>query len=756
MNDSFTFLQSKSWLLAAEGSNAALLIFLIYTLAVFGLAALSNRLLQSKNFLSEYFLGSRSLGLWAFALTFAATSASGGSFTGFPARIYTHGWILGLWIASYMVVPICTMGLIGKRVNQVARLSDSITVPDVMRDRFRSPMLGLLAVVLIIFFMSFNLVAQFKAGSNILVTLLGDVPAFQSSASSMASWFSGIELLKGVDPAYLLCLFTFSAAVILYTTYGGFHAVVWTDVMQGIVMVIGVVIMLPLAIFQVGGLSNATREMSEMIPPRYGLAEFQLTAPVQHDVSLSNVWFTVPKEETGENTKKESDGSDADFASVRLFRVNGTLLIRANENEATSKSNHNQTVNSPRIQNVKVVEILTPTEMIRQLERLKQEPEKDRLTRQLIQLKQSQISWYQTHDVPEKAQRIEEIQQEMESLSKLEFAILNDLHAKGPVPDVSVTRDFRYGHNMKGVYVTGPGPMPPEVRLLRTSTSEAMKKPKPRDLDGWLPLSLAISFFCMWAISGTGQPQYMVRLMAFRDTVTLRRSIMTVSLYYSMIYFPLVIIFCCARILIPGMEMDADRIMPQMAVTLTENIGQGWLAGLLIAAPFAAIMSTVDSFLLMISSAMVRDIYQRNLNPAASETTIKRLSYLCTLLVGLGATLGAINPPQFLQDIIIYTGSGLASCFLAPVIFALYWPRSNLAGTIGGMLVGFTAHLSMYVLGFFFNGSFFHPYRLFNFDPILVGLSLSFLGTWVITKMTSPPPQDLVLKYFCRKKGEHT
>ena len=45
--------------------------------AVFGIAALSNRLLQKKSFLSEYFLGSRSLGVWTFALTFAATSASG-------------------------------------------------------------------------------------------------------------------------------------------------------------------------------------------------------------------------------------------------------------------------------------------------------------------------------------------------------------------------------------------------------------------------------------------------------------------------------------------------------------------------------------------------------------------------------------------------------------------------------------------------------------------------------------------------------
>ena len=93
-------------LLIAESSNAVLITFLIYIIGVVLIAGLSNRLLKIRNFLSEYFLGSRGLGVWAFARTLAATSASGGSFMGFPSKIYTHGWSLGLWIGSYMVVPI--------------------------------------------------------------------------------------------------------------------------------------------------------------------------------------------------------------------------------------------------------------------------------------------------------------------------------------------------------------------------------------------------------------------------------------------------------------------------------------------------------------------------------------------------------------------------------------------------------------------------------------------------------------------------
>ena len=678
-------------LLAASASNAALWTFLVYMLAVFSLAVFSNMLLKGKNFLSEYFLGSRGLGVWAFALTFAATSASGGSFTGFPSKIYTHGWVLGLWIGSYIVVPICAMGLLGKRINQVARLSSSITVPDILRDRFRSASFGLIAVSLIVFFMSFNLVAQFKAGSLILKTLVLDVGVFQDASTTVHGWIQGIGFLEGVDAGYLICLAIFGVAVIIYTTYGGFHAVVWTDVMQGIVMVIGVLIMLPLALWLVskdapegtGGLEYATRQMIEMVPPEQGTATIQTQ---NMDVAEENI--VIRQGDWLKLSKDTPDGKTKD----RLFRVTGEKAI------VSGKSS---------VSDVGVLEIMTEGEIKRIFSR------KDIDIRSDLQIDPQSLD-----------------------MTAYVFGGEEDRNGNGKLDEgEDRNNNGQLDHPREGMYVTGPGP-------------------DEREMNGFLPLSLAISFFFMWAISGSGQPSSMVRLMAFKDTITLRRSIFTVALYYSMIYFPLVIIFCCARILMPGMENESDRIMPAMAVFLTENIGLGWLAGLLVAAPFAAVMSTVDSFLLMISSALVRDIYQRNINPDVQEKTIKILSYVFTVLVGFGAMLGAVNPPQFLQDIIVYTGSGLAAAFLGPMVFALYWPRSNASGCISGMLAGFAAHLAMYIGGIFANGSFFQPYRMLDFDPIIVGLFTSFTVTFVVTLLTAPPPRDLVQKYFCKPGTE--
>ena len=620
-----------------SGGSAALYTFVGYIMAVFVLAWAANRLLKERSFLSEYFLGSRSLGVWAFALTFAATSASGGSFTGFPSKIYSHGWVLALWIGSYMVVPICMMGLIGKRINQVARISGAITVPDVLRDRFQSPAFGLMATALIVFFMAFNLVAQCKAGSLILKTLLEGVDTFQQLALSLGAVVGDSGYCAGVDPQYLLCLMVFGLVVVVYTAYGGFHAVVWTDVMQGVVMVVGVVIMLPLALYQVGGLEKATKDMAQMLPPERGTATLR-TADGAYVVP-AGAWL-------------QTEG--------RVLRTAAAAVIPA----------------AGAVEGVAVLEIATPHEVERLLG---------------------------------------------ESGRFAEHAIVQ-------VEDIA-TAPHAYGSDAPGSYVSGPGP----------SRGAA---------DGFLPLSLAVSFFFMWAIAGTGQPSNFVRLMAFDSARTLRFSIATVAVHYSLIYFPLIIIFCCARILLPGMEAESDRIMPAMVVFLTDNAGVAWLGGLLVAAPFAAVMSTVDSFLLMISSALVRDVYQRNVRPDVSEENLRKLSYLCTVCIGVGAVVASVNPPQFLQDIIVYTGSGLAACFLGPVVFALYWPRATAGGCMVGMAGGFLVHLSLYAAGSVVNGSFFVPVRVLNMDPILWGLGASFVATYVGCLVTGEPEEGLVRKYF--------
>ncbi|MEZ6044839.1 MAG: hypothetical protein R3C11_04520, partial [Planctomycetaceae bacterium] len=177
------------------------------------------------------------------------------------------------------------------------------------------------------------------------------------------------------------------------------------------------------------------------------------------------------------------------------------------------------------------------------------------------------------------------------------------------------------------------------------------------------------------------------------------------------------------------------------------------MAGVLVAAPFAAVMSTIDSFLLMMSSAIVRDIYQRNINPDASERTIKLLSYGSTLVIGLTAMFFAIDPPPFLQDIIVYTGSGLSTCFLAPIVYAIYWPKCNKQAIFASMLSGLGMHFFCYVMGWFMHDNFFSPYRIMDFDPVVTGLVASFLGGAIVGNLFPPPDEAIIRKYFAKNEA---
>ena len=99
------------------------------------------------------------------------------------------------------------------------------------------------------------------------------------------------------DADYLLCLLVFSVSVVAYTAWGGFRAVVWTDVMQGVIMGVGVVIMLVLVLSQLGGLGKATQEIARQTPPLRGEASLQLVSAASTEVILKKgTWIELASE----------------------------------------------------------------------------------------------------------------------------------------------------------------------------------------------------------------------------------------------------------------------------------------------------------------------------------------------------------------------------------------------------------------------------------------------------------------------------
>jgi SSS family solute:Na+ symporter/sodium/pantothenate symporter len=575
----------------APGYGTFLVLLVLIAISVW-IGTAAQRAVRRGQFLTGFFLGHRGLGAWALALT--ATVQSGGTFMGFPSLVYSSGWVVALWISSYMVVPITGFAVLGKRFAQLSRRTGAITVPDMFRVRFASPTVGLVASLLIMFFIVFMMIAQFKAGAILMklawpgtgtLALAEDSPARQLSAASLdrlaargvpaavvrklrplaerafvtdqefsaelARRLSSAELRKHqasivaaaspFDWLFLAGLAIFSVTVVGYTLMGGFLASVWTDLFQSVLMAIGVVVL------------------------------FLLVVP--------------------------------------------------------AASRHGR----------------------------------DQPTRQAV-------------------------------------AMLGPNFAFPPGLD---------------------------------------KQGQP-----FLPGGAALSFFFVWVFGGLGMASGMVRVMACRDTATMRRSIVLLSFYNLLIYLPLTVICVAAHSVMPPLD-KSDEVIPRLAIWGT----QGWrggslVAGLILAAPFGAVMASVSSFLVLIASGLVRDVYHQLLRPRAGEAELRRASRLAMLAVGAVAFAANIRPVDYLQFLIVLSSEASAAALAVPAIMVAYWRRATAAGVVAAMLLGSISALWPFAVKGIANP------LVAGLRPIVFGLAASLVAGVVVSLATTPPPAALVSRLF--------
>lgn len=198
------------------------------------------------------------------------------------------------------------------------------------------------------------------------------------------------------------------------------------------------------------------------------------------------------------------------------------------------------------------------------------------------------------------------------------------------------------------------------------------------------------TFWILIGLGVIGLPQIAVRAMSYKNSKSLHRAIIIGTIGIGTIMFGMHLIGVLARPVIPGIEI-ADTVMP----TLTLEVLPPVLAGIVLAAPMAAIMSTVNALLMMVSSTVVKDVYLNFIKPDATEQQIKTSSFIVTTVIGLSVVVFAINPPEFLIWLNLFAFGGLESAFLWSVIFGLYWNKANKYGAIASMLVGITLYIAI-------------------------------------------------------------
>lgn len=237
----------------------------------------------------------------------------------------------------------------------------------------------------------------------------------------------------------------------------------------------------------------------------------------------------------------------------------------------------------------------------------------------------------------------------------------------------------------------------------------------PFGADGNLTAAYVSSYWILVGVGVVALPQIAVRAMSYRDSRSMHRAIIIGTVVVGVIMLAMHLIGVFAHPILPGIEV-ADQVIPLVAMEVLPP----WLAGVLLAAPLAAIMSTVDSLLLLVSSSVVKDVYLNYIKPDASIERVKQMSIGVTTVVGIVAFLLAISPPDLLVFLNLFAIGGLESAFMWPLILGLYWKYANKTGAIASMITGFGSYVAIH----FYNQA--NP-DLFGVHTVTVPVILSFI-----------------------------
>lgn len=241
-----------------EATTLYTVILVVYFAGMMGLGIWFNRRQRSKE---DYFLARGDLGPGTIGFSYSATQMSGSSYMGAIGTERELGYNFSPAGVASAAAPWFTYILLGGRLQRVASRIKCTTLADVFEARYYSKALSMVATAIMLVAFVPLIAAQLKAAGNVFEVLLG-LP-------------------------YLIGLFVFGGIVILYTVVGGMHAVAWTDLIQGTIMIVGFAVLAPVAVLASGGFGEMHRQYGELRP---GAISFVGEMPVLWVVSSFLVW----------------------------------------------------------------------------------------------------------------------------------------------------------------------------------------------------------------------------------------------------------------------------------------------------------------------------------------------------------------------------------------------------------------------------------------------------------------------------------
>jgi sodium/pantothenate symporter len=256
------------------------------------------------------------------------------------------------------------------------------------------------------------------------------------------------------------------------------------------------------------------------------------------------------------------------------------------------------------------------------------------------------------------------------------------------------------------------------------------------DSNGAVSKPFILSFWMLVGVGVLGLPVTEVRCMGFKDSKAMHRAMIIGTSIVGILMLGMHLVGVMGAAVEPGVEVG-DKIIPILAIKNMHPI----LAGVFIAGPLAAIMSSVDSLLIMSSAAIVKDLYINYIDKNPSESKIKKLSFATSLLLGIIVFVLALNPPKLLVWINLFALAGQEAAFFCPILLGLYWKRANATGAAVSMIFSVVFYLYTVIMNI----------KILNMHQIVPTIIFSIL-LFIIGSYFGKPNSEKVNELFFSEK----
>jgi sodium/proline symporter len=198
---------------------------------------------------------------------------------------------------------------------------------------------------------------------------------------------------------------------------------------------------------------------------------------------------------------------------------------------------------------------------------------------------------------------------------------------------------------------------------------------------GFLPTISAMA----WGLGYFGQPHILARFMSAKSIGKLSES-MTIAIVW--VFFSLTGAVIIGFVGIGMFDNLTGGEEEKVFIYMINKVMHPWLAGIMLAAILSAIMSTIDSQLLVSSSALTEDFYQKAIRKNASEREVVLVGRICVIIISAIALALALHPDETILKIVAYAWGGFGAAFGPLVLFGLFSRKTSWQSALAGMVTG--------------------------------------------------------------------